>query len=154
MFFLLFLRHVIYHQHTYNWHAWNISWVHWCGMVEDFSSSLVRNFLHVVHILFFVVHILLYIPQTFFNIIYFVGIAYYLTCTFACEFSINFLFVDSYCNSLLGCSSDEEFINTFADVLMNELETMRSQFAQSMCIAWSVYLHTHPLTINKHYEKI
>ena len=103
-------------------------------MVEECSSSLVRNFLHVVHILFFVVHILLYIPQTFFNIIYFVGIGYYITCTFACEFSINFLFVDANCNCLLGCSSDEEFINTFADVLMNELEMMRSQFAQSMCI--------------------
>ena len=88
----------------------------------------------MVHILFFVVHILLYIPQTFFNIIYFVGIAYYITCTFACECSINCLFVDAYCNCLLGCSSDEEFINTFGDVLMNELETMRSQFAQSMCI--------------------
>ena len=73
-------------------------------------------FLHVVHMLFFVVHILLYIPQTFFNIIYFVGIAYYITCTFACEFSIHFLFVDAYCNSLLSCSSDEEFINTFADL--------------------------------------
>ena len=62
------------------------------------------------------------------------GIAYYITCTFACEFSINFLFVDAYSHSLLGCSSDEEFMNTFADVLMNELETMRSQFAHSMCI--------------------
>ena len=43
-------------------------------------------FLHVVHILFFVVHILLYIPQIFCNIMYFVSIAYYITCTFACEF--------------------------------------------------------------------
>ena len=92
---------------------------------EEFSS-------YGAHIIF-VVHILLYI-QTFFSIIYFVGIAYYITCTFACEFSINFLFVDGYCNSLLGCSFDEEFINTFVDVLMNELETMRSQFAHSMCI--------------------
>ena len=39
---------------------------------------------------FFVVHILLYIPQTLFNIIYFVGIAYDITYTFVCEFSINF----------------------------------------------------------------
>ena len=70
----------------------------------------------MVHILFFVVHILLYIPQTFFHIIYFVGIGYSITCAFACEFSINFLVVDAYCNCLLGCSSDEEFINTFADV--------------------------------------
>ena len=31
-------------------------------------------------------------------------------------------------------SSDEEFIHMFADVLMNEFETMRSQFAQYMCI--------------------
>ena len=66
----------------------------WYG--GGFFLSLVRNFLHVVHILFFVVHILLYIPQTFFNIIYFVGIAYYITCTFACEFSINF-----FCRCLL-----------------------------------------------------
>ena len=113
------------------------------GMVEDFSSSLVRNFSSRGAHIIFVVHIHLYIPQTFFNIIYFVGIAYYITCIFACKFSINFLFVNAYCNSLPGCSSDEEFINKFADVLMNELETMRSQFAQSMCIVWSVYLHTH-----------
>ena len=86
------------------------------------------------HILFFVVHILLYIPQILFNIIDFVTIAHYITCTFACEFSINFLSVDAYCNSLLGCSSAEEFMNTFADVLMNEVETMRSQFAHSMYI--------------------
>ena len=153
MFFLLFLRHVIYHQHSYNWHGWYISWIHWCGMVGNFSSSVVRNFLHVVHILFFVVHILLYIPQILFNIIYFVIIAHYITCTFAYEFSINFLFVAAYCNSLLGCSSAEEFMNTFADVLMNEVETMRSQFAHSMYIVWSVYLHTS-LSINQHYEKI
>ena len=108
-------------------------------MVNDFSSSLVRNFLHVVHILFCVVHILLYIPKTFFNIIYFVGIACYITCTFASEFSINFLCVDTYCNSLPGCLSHEEFINTFADFLMNEIETMRSQFVQSKCIVSSVY---------------
>ena len=112
-------------------------------MVEDFSVSLVRNFLHVVHILFFVVHILLYIPQTFFNIIYFVGIGYDIIYTFACEVSINFLSIDAYYNSLLGCFSDEEFIHTFADVLMNEFETMRSQFAQYMCIVCSVCLHTH-----------
>ena len=61
-------------------------------------------------------------------------IAQYITCTAACEFSINFLFVDAYCNSLLGCSSAEEFMDTFADVLMNEVETMRSQFAHSMYI--------------------
>ena len=102
-------------------------------MVNEISSSLVRNFLHVVHILFCVVHILLYIPKTFFNIIYFVGIAYYITCTFASEFSINFLCVDAYFNSLPGCSSHEEFINTLADFLMYELETMRSQFEQSKC---------------------
>ena len=112
-------------------------------MVEDFSVSLMRNFLHVVHILFFVVHILLYIPQTFLNINYFVCIAYDITYTFACECSINFLSIDAYYNSLLGCFSDEEFIHTFADVLMNEFETMRSQFAQYMCIVCSVYLHTH-----------
>ena len=88
----------------------------------------------MVHILFFGVHILLYIPQILFNIIYFVTIAHYITCTLACEFSINFLFVDAYCHSLLGCSSAEEFMNTFADVLMNEVETMRSQFAHSMYI--------------------
>ena len=91
---------------------------------------------------FLAVHILLYIPKTFFNIIYFVGIGYSITCTFACEFSINFLVVDAYCNCLLGCSSDEEFINTFADVLMNELE-MRSQFAlmlPSSCITLLVLL--------------
>ena len=78
---------------------------------EEFSSCGAR--------IIFCSHILLYIPQTFFNIIYFLGIACYITCTFACEFSINFLFVDAYCNSLIGCSSDEEFINTFADVLIN-----------------------------------
>ena len=50
------------------------------------------------------------------------------------KFLLIFLFVDAYCKCLLGCSSDEEFINTFADVLMNELEMMRSQFAHSMCI--------------------
>ena len=117
--------------------------VHWCGMVEDFSVSLVRNFLHVVHILFFVVHMLLYIPQTFLNIIYFVGIAYDITYTFACEFSFNFLSIDAYYNSLLGCFSEEEFTHTFADVLMNEFETMISQFAQYMCIVCNVYLHRH-----------
>ena len=112
-------------------------------MVEDFSVSLLRNFLHVVHILFFVLHILLYIPHTFLNIIYFVGIAYHITYTFPCEFSINFLSIDAYYNSLLGCFSDKEFIYTFAVVLMNEFELMRSQFAQYMCIVCSVYLHTH-----------
>ena len=139
MFFLLFLRYVIYHQHTYNWHACYISWIQWYGKVNELPSSLVRNFLHVVHILLCVVHILLYIPKTFFNIIYFVAITYYITCTFASEFSINFLCVDAYCNSLPGCSSHEEFINTFADFWMNEIETMRSQFEQSKCTVSSVY---------------
>ena len=68
------------------------------------------------------------------KLVYFVSITYYITCTFACEFSINFLFADTYCNSLLGCSSAEDFMNTFADVLINEVEIMRSQFAHSMCI--------------------
>ena len=58
-------------------------------------------------------------PKTFFNIIYFVGIAYDITYTFACEFSIYFLSIDAYYNSLLGCFSDEEFIHMFADVLMS-----------------------------------
>ena len=84
-------------------------------MVGDFSVSLVRNFLHVVHILFFPVHIPLYIPHTFLNIIYFVDIVYDITYTFPCEFSINFLSIHAYYNFLLGCFSDEEFIHTFAD---------------------------------------
>ena len=103
-------------------------------MVGDFPSSVVRNFSSCGAHIIFVVHILLYIPQIFCNIIYFVSIAYGITCTFACEFSINFLFVDAYCNSLLGCSSAEEFMNTFADVLINEVEIIRSQFAHSMYI--------------------
>ena len=86
-------------------------------MVNEFSSSMVRNFIHVVQISFCVVHILLYIPKTFFNTIYFVGIANHITCTFASEISINFLCIDAYDNSLPGCSSHEEFGNKFADFL-------------------------------------
>ena len=77
------------------------------------------------------------------NIIYFVGIVYDITYTFPCEFSINFLSIHAYYNFLLGCLPDEEFIQTFADLLRNEFEPMRSQFAQYMCIVCSVYLHTH-----------
>ena len=44
----------------------------------------------MLQISFCVVHILLYIPKTFFNIIYVVGIAHHITCTFASEFYINF----------------------------------------------------------------
>ena len=58
----------------------------------------------------------------FFNIIYFVGMAYHITCTFASEFSINFLCIDAYDHSLPGCSSHEEFINKFADFFMNKIE--------------------------------
>ena len=115
-------------------------------MVNEFSSSMVRNCLHVAQILFSVVHILLYIPKTFFNIIYFVGIVYHITCTFAADFSINFLCVDAYSNSLPGCSSHEEFINKFAYFLMNEIEIIRSQCEQSnwtvssVCLLWPVFL--------------
>ena len=123
MFFLLFLGNVIYHQNTYNWHDWYISWVQWHGMVNEFSSCMVRNFIHVVHISFCVVHILLYIPKTFFNIIYFVGIANHITCTFASEFSINLLCIDVYDYSLSGCSSHEEFTNTVADFLWIRLRS-------------------------------
>ena len=86
-------------------------------MVNEFSASMVRNFLHVMQISFCVEYILLYIPKTFFNIIYFVGIVHHITCTFASEFSINFLCIDAYDNSLPGCSSHEEFTNKFADFL-------------------------------------
>ena len=131
MFFLLFLRNVIDHQNTYNWHAWYISWVQWHGMVNEFSSSMVRNFIHVVHISFHAVHILLYIPKTFFQHHFLVGMANHIMCTFASEFSINFLCIDGYDNSLPGCSSHEVFANTFADFFMNQIEIIRSQFKQS-----------------------
>ena len=117
------LTWLVYIMDTLMWHGGRFFFL--CG--EEF-------FFHVVHILFFVVYTLLYIAQILFNIIYFVTIAHYITCTFACEFSINFLFVDACCYSLLGCSSAEEFMDTFADVLMNEVENMRSQFAHSMYI--------------------
>ena len=100
-------------------------------MVNEFSSSMVRNFIHVLQISFCAVHILLYIPRTFFEIIYFVGRANHITCTFAFEFSINFLCIDAYDNSLPGCSSHEELANTFADVFMNQIEIIKSQFEQS-----------------------
>ena len=58
-------------------------------------------------LLFFVVHILLYIPQTFLNINYFVGIAYDITYTFAFEFSINFLSIDAYYNVMYGSARCE-----------------------------------------------
>ena len=86
-------------------------------MVNEFYSSIMKNFIHVVQISFCVVHILLYIPKTFFNIIYFVGVANHFTCTFAFEFSIIFLCIDAYDNFLPGCSSHEEFANKFADFL-------------------------------------
>ena len=59
---------------------------------EEFSSC-------GAHIIFCSTHTSVY-PPNIFTITYFVGIAYYITCNFACEFSINFLFVDAYCNSL------------------------------------------------------
>ena len=59
------------------------------------------------------------------------GIANHITCTFASEFSINFLCIDAYDNSLPGCSSHEEFANKFADFFMNKIEVIRSQFEQS-----------------------
>ena len=92
---------------------------------EEFSSC-------GAHIIFCSTYTSVHPPNIFQH--YFVGIGYSITCTFACVFSIIFLVGDAYCNWLLGCSSDEEFINTFADVLMNELEMMGSQFAQSMYI--------------------
>ena len=70
-------------------------------------------------------------PKHFFNIIYFVGMANHITCTFASEFSINFSCIDAYDNSLPGCSSHEEIANTFADFFMNKIEILRSQFEQS-----------------------
>ena len=57
--------------------------------------------------------------------------AIHITCTFASEFSINFLCIDSYDNSLPGCSSHEEFVNKFADFFMNKIEIIRSWFKQS-----------------------
>ena len=70
-------------------------------------------------------------PKYFFNITYFVGMANHITCTFASEFSINFLCIDAYDNSLPGCSSHEEFAKKFADFFMNKTEIIRSQFEQS-----------------------
>ena len=102
---------------------------------EEFSSCGA----HIV----FSLYIPLYIPHTFLNIIYFVDIVYDITNTFLCEFSIIFLSIHAYYNFLIGCFSDEEFIHTFADLLLNEFEPMRSQFAQYMCVVCSVYLHTH-----------
>ena len=122
MLFLLFFRNVIYHKNTYNWHAWYISWVLWHGMENMFSSCMVRNFIHVVQISFCVVHILLYIPKTFFNIIDFVGIANHITCTFASEFSINF-YVKMSMITLPGFSSHAEFGNPFAIFLWIRLRS-------------------------------
>ena len=71
-------------------------------------------------------------PQNiFFNIIYFVGMANHITCTFASELSIDFLCIDTYDHSLPGCSSHEEFANKFADFFTNKIEIIRSQFKQS-----------------------
>ena len=92
---------------------------------------MVRNFIHVVHISFCVAHILLYISKRFFNIIYVVGIAHHITCNFASEFSINFLYIDAYDNSLPVWSSHAEFGNTFADFFMNQIAIIRSQFKES-----------------------
>ena len=100
-------------------------------MVNEFSSSMVRNFIHVVQISFCTVHILLYILKTFFNIIYFVGMANHITCTFASGFSITFLCIDTYDHSLPGWSSHQEFVNKFADFFMDQIEIIRSQFEQS-----------------------
>ena len=70
-------------------------------------------------------------PKDFFNIIYVVGIAHHITCNFASEFSINFLYIDAYDNSLPDWSSHVEFGNTFADFFMNQIVIIRSQFKQS-----------------------
>ena len=59
------------------------------------------------------------------------GIAHHITCNFASEFSINFLYIDAYDNSLPGWSSHAEFGNTFADFFMNQIAIIRSQFKQS-----------------------
>ena len=100
-------------------------------MVNQFSSCMVRNFIHVVQISFCVLNILLYIPKTFFNIIYVVGIANHITCTFASAFFINFLCIDAYDNSVPGCSCHAEFGNTFPNFFMNQIEIIRFQLKQS-----------------------
>ena len=66
--------------HGYSDMAWWISFLPlWWGILFMWSKY------HFV-----AVHVLLYIPKTFFNILYFVGIANHMACTFASEFSINF----------------------------------------------------------------
>ena len=103
--------------------TWHSEWVFlplWWGILFR------RSKYHFVQYIYFCIS-----PKHFSNIINFVGMANHITCTFASEFSINFLCIDGYDNSLPGCSIHEEFANTFADFFMNQIQIIRSQFKQS-----------------------
>ena len=71
-------------------------------MVNEFSSSVVRNFIDVVQKSFFAVHILLYTPKKhFIDNMHFVRMASHITCIFGSEFSINFYVEMSMCVYIL-----------------------------------------------------
>ena len=64
-------------------------------MVNEFSSSMIEEFYSCGPNLILCGTYTSVYPQNIFNIIYFVGLAYHITCTFASEFFINFLCIDA-----------------------------------------------------------